>query len=104
MIARPLATLAVCQMDLHPIGNQTEENIFKVPGLGGVDYNHHHDNKMTEVSPRAMTLNLYFTDKENKAQRWKWLVQAPGAAGPQGPVWMTFSVPLTYMQSRPHVT
>lgn len=70
MIARPLATLALSQMDLHPIGNKTEEKKFKVPGLGGVDCNHHH-NKGIDMSPKAASLTLHFTEKENKIRRRK---------------------------------
>lgn len=58
VIARPLATLAVCQMDLYPIRDKTEGNSFKVPGLGGVDCHHHHNNKMIEASPKAVSLTL----------------------------------------------
>lgn len=71
MIARPLAILALCQMDLHPVGNKTEgKKNFKVPGLGGVDCNHHH-HKVIDMSPKAASLTVHFTEKENKVRRRK---------------------------------
>lgn len=64
--------------------NRGKKN-FKVPGLGGVDCNHHH-NKVIDMSPKAASLTVCFTEKENKVQRQKGLVQDAESGRPPGPV------------------
>jgi hypothetical protein len=60
-------------MDLHPIENKTEEKYFQGSWFGrgrmGTTKKKKKKRKSSErVNPKAMSLALYFIDKENKAE------------------------------------
>lgn len=70
MIARTFGHTGVEPDGLASNRKQNRGKKIKVPGLGGVDCNHHH-NKGIDMSPKAASLTLHFTEKENNIRRRK---------------------------------